>query len=126
MIKGLNNTITIRRQTEGAEDAVGGATTTEALEYPNIKCRISNPNRGDIGRVERGQGIEVTRLIKIIAWPSTSYIIEPGDIVLPGTGRYATDRFIILDVKQDSLLLTDGRTHIELICERQDEQRVYL
>ena len=126
MIKGLNNTITIRRQTEGVEDAVGGATTTEALEYSNIKCRISNPNRGDIGRVERGQGIEVTRLIKIIAWPSTSYIIEPGDIVLPGTGRYATDRFIILDVKQDSLLLTDGRTHIELICERQDEQRVYL
>jgi len=126
MIQGLNNTITVRRQTELVKDAVGGARVNEGLVYSNIKCRISNPNRGDIGRVERGQGIEVTRLIKIVAWPSTSYVIEPGDMVLPGSGRYSSDRFIILDVKQDSLPLSDGRTHLELICERQDEQRTYI
>ena len=39
MIQGLNNTINILRRTEGAMDAIGGASTTEATLLTGVRFR---------------------------------------------------------------------------------------
>ena len=117
MIHGLNNTIHVLRETEGAIDAIGGVTITEGAYLEGVKCRVSNPNRGDVVRLEKEQGVELERVIKLVVWPAT-VSIEEGDIVLPQSGKLAGKRFKVVAVKEDSLLQASPRAHLELFAER--------
>jgi hypothetical protein len=119
-IQGLNNLLTVIRPTEGVLDAVGGATISEAVVYSQVMCRVSNPTPAT--RNEQIEGLDYSKAIQIVVYPA-NYAIKGSDIVIPSLGSHANQRFIVVQVKRDSLPPTHPNAHIELTCERVDEAR---
>ena len=122
VIRGLNSRINVLRVTQGADDTIGGTTESEATVLSNVRCRIDNPNRGDVGRIEHMEGVDFLRLIKLTTWPAVTDV-RAGDIIKPVAGPFASDRFIVLDIKQDSITQSFNSAHTEIVAERYDSGR---
>src|SRR3990167_10044507 len=111
VIHGLNNKLTGYRPLYGPDDAVGGAVQTgTSTVYRNVLCRVDNP-RGS--RREQMMEIDIARAVNIVVWPAT-YVFQVQDEVEIESGRFADQRFLVFDIKEDSLVPTHPNAHIEL------------
>jgi hypothetical protein len=126
MLQGMNNSIDVIRRTEGVDDAVGGLVNSgEATVYAGLLCRVDNP-RGS--RREAMMGIDLARAVAIVvahAQPQgvIQFDIRPNDLVLVKQGPFAGKRFLVRDVREDSLGRSHPRAHVELTCERVESAR---
>ena len=119
MIQGLNITVDIQRRTAGVDDDIGGAVTTTATVFFNVRARISNLKPSDEQRI---QGIEVTKMFTCHIWPATIDIQEH-DLVVPNKGPHKDKVFLVKGVRKDSLFDENPRSHISVSLERTEQAR---
>lgn len=109
-IQGLNITIEIRREIPGADDEVGGATTSTSIVATGVKARISSLKPTAELRV---QGIETSRYYSAVIWPATTDIQE-NDSIVPESGSHEGLEFKVTGIQVDSLPSNSNRAHISV------------
>lgn len=120
MLQGMNITVTIKRNTRGADDIVGGAVTlSEATIYTKVKARLSNLKPS---QELRTQGVEASKFYNAVIEP-IALLIRENDYLYPESGSHVGKQFKVLGVQIDSITPNDPRAHISLRLERIDRAR---
>lgn len=110
-MQGLNVTVDIYAQAEGADDAVGGSVRGDALRYGDVKARIANDR---VSSDLRAQGVVLPRTMRIILYPDQYGAVEVEDIVIPQDGQWAGQRLRVTGVQPSSLPVGHPRSHMQL------------
>ncbi|MHA2063873.1 MAG: hypothetical protein ACXABY_05740 [Candidatus Thorarchaeota archaeon] len=120
MIQGLNVTVKIERQVEGADDAIGGSTVTLSTLSTGVRARISSVKPTEEIRL---QGLETSKLFNMVIWPATTDITE-SDYVTPESGNFEDVVFRVVGIQIDSLHNSRRRAHKSIRLQRIDKATV--
>lgn len=119
MIQGLNITVEIQRSAAGANDSVGGRTSTTTTIATGVRARISAVKPS----VEvRAQGLETNKMFNMSVWPATTDI-QQNDLVIPESGQHSGKTFQVRGVQMDSISTSDPRSHLSVRLERPEAAR---
>jgi hypothetical protein len=118
-LQGLNITVQITRRTEGADDAIGGATRTAEVVLRNVRARISSMKPTEEARL---QGLESSKLYNAVVVPANLDIRE-SDILIPDNGTHAGTQFRVTGVQKDSIHHNSKRAHMSLRLTHEDRAR---
>ena len=120
MILGSNISIAVVRRTT-TNDAVGGAIYSDSTLRSGLPARIGNASSGQQMAL-KDMGYESARGHQIRTQPADLDVKE-NDLIETTGGVYNGKKFIVRQVKRDSILPTDSRSHVDLVVERLEEAR---
>lgn len=117
-MQGLNLNIILYRSAQSADDVAGGAQKAAYVQYATGRGRLQQRS---VSVDLRAQGLGTDRIFDAFIQPATTDV-KNMDMLIPGNGSWANERFLITGVIRPSLEhLASPMAHLRLNLERWDE-----